>query len=588
MLTTALDRLGDWNPQLLRELKGRLNKRNMAIAAAIALISQCFLLVIFGSNLPKEIDLAITQPTGGLNQFNRYCTASPPPDVYRHSHYANPYCITDLLGHWVINWQLWWFDIFRILSIIGMFVVLVAGTYLLINDLSKEESRGTLNFIRLSPRSADNILMGKLLGVPSLVYFLGLLALPLHLIAGWQAHIPIGLIFAFYGVLLASCAFFFNFALLFGLMNSGLGGFQAFLGSGLVLFFLFVMTGMMTYSSGTFIYNNPFDWITIFYPGTILSYLAESTFLPTNTIDFNYEDIHNLLWYGQSLWNNTWLGIGFLLVNYSLWTYWISQALKRRFHNPIATWLSKAQSYWLSVSFITMVLGFVFQIEQNRHFKYDIFDNFAILQMFILGFILLLIAALSPDRQPLQDWARYRHQTHHHHRSILADLVFGERSPSTVAITLNLGLIFLYLFPSIAITPLGSLKWWLVLGLFLGLNMVLMAGLVAQRILLMKTPKRNFLAMLGVTSLIILPPICFGILGLNPNDIMSPWLFSFFPLIILEHCAKLGTTSTIIFSILGQYLIITLTGLEMTKQLRKSGESETKALLKSEAVRVNS
>ena len=49
--------------------------------------------------------------------------------------------------------------------------LLVMGTYLLIADLSREERRGTLNFIRMSPESAKNILLGKLLGVPILVYF---------------------------------------------------------------------------------------------------------------------------------------------------------------------------------------------------------------------------------------------------------------------------------------------------------------------------------------------------------------------------------------------------------------------------------
>lgn len=576
MLTTSLDRLGDWNPQLFRELKGRLTQKNMAIVAAIAIISQCFLLLIFGGNVPTKIDPL----TPTHSQFNRYCTASPPPDLYPNSHYSNPYCITDLLGHWVINWQLWWLDIFNTLSVIGIFVLLVAGTYLLINDLSKEESRGTLDFIRLSPQSANKVLLGKIWGVPCLVYFLGFLTVPLHLIAGFQAHIPISLIFAFYGMLLASCAFFFNLALLFGLMNSGLGGFQPFLGSGAVLFFLFVMTGI-TFSSGNLIFSNPFDWVIIFYPGTILSYLAQSTFLPTETIDFDYENIQNLLWYGQALWHNAWLGISFSLLNYGLWTYWISQSLQRRFHNPTATWLSKSNSYWLSGTFILVVSGFVFQIIPNPHFKYDIFENFAILQMFILAFVLLLIAALSPHRQTLQDWARYRHHNEHNRHSIIQDLLLGERSPSTVAIAVNLGIIFLYLIPAIVIAPLGNTRFWLLLGLFLGLNMVLMAGLFVQRILLLKTSKRKLLAALVVSSFIILPPICLGILGLAPNKVVAPWFFTFFPLTILEYGAKIATVFTVVFSILGQYLIITLAGLELKKQLEKVGESQIKTLLKS-------
>jgi len=35
-----IQQLGDWNPQLLRELKGRLKLRNLLIAAAISQLSQ--------------------------------------------------------------------------------------------------------------------------------------------------------------------------------------------------------------------------------------------------------------------------------------------------------------------------------------------------------------------------------------------------------------------------------------------------------------------------------------------------------------------------------------------------------------------
>ncbi|ACK66270.1 conserved hypothetical protein [Rippkaea orientalis PCC 8801] len=583
MLITSLDRLGDWNPQLLRELQGRLTKRNMAIVSAIAIIGQAFLLLIFNSKLPSKIDPLIN-PDG---QFNRYCTASPPPDIYKSSYYPHPYCITDLLGHWVINWQLWWLDLFNTLSVIGIFVLLVAGTYLIINDLAKEESRGTLNFLRLSPRTANNVLFGKILGVPCLVYFLGLWVFPLHLIAGLRAHIPLILILLFYSILIASCAFFFNLSLLAGLINSNLGSLQAFSVSGAVLFFLFVMTGI-TFSSGDLVSNTPFDWITIFYPGTILSYLAKSTFLPAETIDFDYKDLENLFWYGQPLWRNVELGIAFIFLNYGLWTYWISQALKRRFHNPTATWLSKSNSYWLSASFIILAVGFVFQKPNYGGIKKHIFENFAILQIFIIVFALMLVAALSPHRQTLQDWSRYRHQTEHNRRSLIQDLIFGERSPSTVAIAINLGLILLYLIPAIIIAPLGTSRLWILSGVLLGLNMILIAGIVAQRILLLKTPKRMIIAGFCIIAFMTLPPLCFAFLGFLPHRLLIPWFFSFFPLsIFVNASAKSASSIIVILSVLSQWLMIALAGFEMTKQLQKLGESSTKQLLTNDKVIVN-
>lgn len=44
MFSTLLDRLGNWNPQLLRELKGRLKPRNVIITIALSLVSQLMLL----------------------------------------------------------------------------------------------------------------------------------------------------------------------------------------------------------------------------------------------------------------------------------------------------------------------------------------------------------------------------------------------------------------------------------------------------------------------------------------------------------------------------------------------------------------
>jgi len=68
-------------------------------------------------------------------------------------------------------------------------------------------------------------LVGKLLGVPILLYLVAGLAAPLHLWSGLAAEIPLSLILSFYGVLIASCLFFYSAALLFGLVGSWLGGF---------------------------------------------------------------------------------------------------------------------------------------------------------------------------------------------------------------------------------------------------------------------------------------------------------------------------------------------------------------------------
>ena len=184
------DNLLDWNPQFFREIKGRVKKKNVIIAT-IASITTQFLIVLYYLGQLPDIDL-------GRKQYSRYCFGLT--KRYSSSHL----CATDRLGEWVINWQLFWLDMFICLSIISIFALLVVGTYMLIADLTKEENKGTLNFIRLTPQSATSILTGKILGVPIMLYGVVLLALPLHFAAGLGADIPINLILSFYAVMVAS------------------------------------------------------------------------------------------------------------------------------------------------------------------------------------------------------------------------------------------------------------------------------------------------------------------------------------------------------------------------------------------------
>lgn len=571
MLSTPIDRLGEVNAQLFRELKGRLKPRNIALAAAISLIGQALLYLNYKSLLP------ISNPTGEL--FNRYCVGSPPPgwggysspNAYSSNVYIpKNFCVKDLLGNWILLKELWWLDLFIGMSLIGIFALLVAGTYMLIVDLSREERRGTLNFIRLSPQDARSILLGKILGVPILLYLVGILALPLHLGAGLAANIPLGLILAFYGVLIASCAFFYSVALLFALISAGISGLPPFLGSGAVLFFLFTMTGLTM--PGELNVDTPFDWVTLFYPGTILPYLVKSTFLAPETVNyFGIEDLTNLRWYGQPLWINAGSGITFVLLNYALWTYWMEQGLKHRFHNPTANIWTKKQSYWFSASLVPMLLGFTLQTLNSER----LWLNFVVLECFLVILFLGLIAALSPHRQTLQDWARYRHQKIKERRNLIKELIWGEKSPSTVAIAVNLGIAIAYILPSMLLFPLEEYKIPALLGLFLSANIILIYAAIAQLMLLMKTAKRGLWASVTIGALIVLPIVYFAFLSIDPSRTPWMWLFSFLPGIAAES----ATLSTIFLALLGQWLAIALVSFQMTKQLQKAGQSATKALL---------
>ncbi|MFM7572543.1 MAG: hypothetical protein ACKO4S_05315 [Snowella sp.] len=150
-----IERAGDFNPQLFRELKSRFNLRNVLLVSAIGILGQIALCFLFVSSLPLN----------SRRSYDRYCLGSPPPDWNNYdssnNYITEHFCTKDLLGQAVINWQLWWLDLFTTVSVIGITILLVVGTYLLIADLAKEQRRGTLNFIRLSPQSVKTIFLGN-------------------------------------------------------------------------------------------------------------------------------------------------------------------------------------------------------------------------------------------------------------------------------------------------------------------------------------------------------------------------------------------------------------------------------------------
>src|SRR4028118_2203137 len=230
MTLHLLDKIGNWNPQLFREIKGRWNIGNMAIASAFSLSGQLLLLMYYSAQLP------VTPPNGNQTYpiYNRFCALET----------ANPSkgCVRDALGNLAIDWPQWWLEIFILLSIFSVLALLVAGTYLLVSDLENEERRGTLNFIRLSPQSAKTIFLGKVLGVPILLYLVIMLVVPLHLYAGLAAQIPLNEILCFYIAVAASCALFYSSAMLFGLTTSWLGGFQPWLASATVSVVFWIST----------------------------------------------------------------------------------------------------------------------------------------------------------------------------------------------------------------------------------------------------------------------------------------------------------------------------------------------------------
>ena len=548
----------EFNPQFFREIKGKLKTRNIVIAVAISAIAQFVVVIALLSELPDP------DPQGIIKtQYGRYALGDGYPDSLVYT--------KDMLGNWVIHWQLFWFDLFKILSVIGIFALLIIGTYLLIADTVKEESRGTLNFIRLSPQSAGSILLGKILGVPILLYIAVLLILPLHVAAGWGAQIPMSLSLAFYGVIITSCAFIYSLALLWSLVNSQMPGFKPWLGSGLILFFLWVSTVALFHHSEPFA-GALLDWLLLFNPAIALSYLIDASYLPLDKFNFvTVENLGELTFYGQALWIKASWGMGFILFNFSLWTYWCWSVLNRRFHNPDRTLISKSQSYWMTGWLVVMALGFTLQEPKY----YSTVNNFILLQVCLCALGLGLIAALSPHRQSLYDWARYRHQTQNN-QVLWKDLIFGEHSPSVIAVAINMAIAVCYIAPSLWLFVQEDQRpvFW---GFVLTTSGLVLYGSIAQLLLTWKTRKRAVWSTLLIANLIILPPLILGFAEVLPQNAPQIWLWSLIPTIAVKY----ATISQIMLTILGQSLAIAVTGFYLTRRLQQAGRSETKILTES-------
>ncbi|MEH1816516.1 MAG: ABC transporter permease subunit [Nostoc sp.] len=590
-MLNLIDKIGDWNPQLFRELKGQFKFVNVAIVVVTSLLLQLVVILYHLSN-PPDNKYSLTATYCRLRQIYE----PQQTQVFKESNQSkidelNDFFSKNFCPQIQIDWQLWWRDhweyIFLTFSVIFLFTLLVAGTYLLINDFAKEETRGTLNFIRLSPQSETSILTGKLLGVPSLIYLMILVAVPLHLWAGLSTKIAFSYILGYYAILAASCIFFYSAALLLSLFSRSFSGSQPLLGllvSGVILMFLFIT--MLLASSYSNTLNNSTAWFRLFNPWDTTNYLFPRLFNLSNG-----SNIKKLQFFYLPLGRNIVSVVGFHLLNLGLCSYGIWQILKRCFRNPQASIISKKQSYLLVALCQLMFWGFTLQLGENSYtLDRQVGDNYILLASYNLVLILSLIAVLSPHRQDVQDWARYRHQGVSSQKSIWQDLIWAEKSPALVAIAINLTIVTIPWLVWISFTSIfdtNNGQTWLgndvdrfkvLLAIALSISVIMIYATIAQLILLLKTPKRSFWAIRIIGAAIFLPPIILEFIGITSqvSTVMSTvWLFSTFPWAGIQGS---GTT-TIFMAFLAELTFLGWLNLQLTRQVRLAGESATKALL---------
>ncbi len=569
-MNRLIDRIGNWNPQLLRELKGRFKPRNVLITGLVSVISQV---------LPVMSKLSEV-PIPNLTANSRYCLGG---SSYKYSGDLYRICTADSLGNLKIDWPLWWTDLFSLMSMVSLFAVLMMGVYLLVSDLDREERRGTLNFIRLSPQSAPGILIGKLLGVPALLYLIVISAFPLHLWVGLSAGVPGWGLVAFYGVLIASCAFFYSAALLFGLKTTWLGGFQPWLLSGgLFIFLLWTTNAYNFYGSA--------GWLQLFSPALTLVYLVPEHWAEGTIIPYSLKQVKELHFFFMPVGSHLSSLGGLVILNYGMWSYWIWQALQRCFHSPSATMISKRQSYGLVACWTLMVVGcglfsaydFMGQEFRDLNSSKDLVNwlwhNFQTILSLNFCLFLVLIAALSPHRQTLLDWARYRRQPGEgeRRRSLFHDLAFGERSPALLAIALNLLIVAVIVTPWVLTWPNPIVQRNTFAALIVSSSMILIYAALVQVILMARLPKRSIWAIGSVGTAIVLPVIILAVLQQTPEKSPLLWLFSVAPWVAVPNVVR----ELIFVNVLCQFAIFARLAFRLNHQIKQAGESELKQLLK--------
>jgi hypothetical protein len=520
IIDRLIDQVGDWNAQLFRELKGRLNQPNLLWVGGGSLGFQFLLVTALSDSECIE--------------------------------YENNNLLGSCLDHvWEIKWLLVFISLYWIISLL----LCCGGVYLLVRDLTQEERRGTLNFIRLSPQSSQKILLGKLLGVPILLYLMILLAVPLHFISAIAAGISLGTVVSLYAIILVGYSLILSLAMLTILFSSAEHQESAF-----ALFSLFLSS-----------------W----YFGIIFSRFSGN--------NLGYSGWENWEWFALPIGKNLGLMTLWILMTVGAIAYWIWQALNRRFNNPHCTLISKKQSYWMVGSVQVWILGllwpFMSAIEDDQTLLFILVP----ISIITLGFLLIIAAIICPQRQTLIDWSRYRYQHQNQNPNygretsagkkpnLWTDLILGEKSPAPAAIALNIGISTLIWLPfwllvnSSISNSMQAISAWV-----MSVNLILIYALILQLGLLIKSQQAVIFALMQLTGVIFLPPLILLALE-NKSPVL--WMFSVFG--IAWAAVPEASAIAIGFVILGQWLVIAGLSFGLTKRLNHLGASDSQKLLTS-------
>jgi hypothetical protein len=573
-LGKIIDRLGDSNPQIFRELKERLTLRNIGLAIVATLFIQGCTLLYFNSQIPvaapttRQVERLLTsvRPAAGVPRINeeeqvysKYCNFVP-------KDYPGELCQRGNNGNFRINWQLWRSDVFNCLSWMLALGLILGSVYTLVADLVREEKRGTLNFIRLSPQSAPKIFFGKLLGVPVLVYLAAALMLPLHMGFGWSVGATGSLMVSWYATIGAIWFLLASSAILYVL----LGGVQAIvttIGTGFLLWLPLLITN--AYLGGTV---NQADWIA--------------------------KESNRIVWFGLPINSSAIWIYAFGNCSCAIASYWVWLAIDRRYLNPTATAIGKQQSYLINLCWQLWIGGFALPLmfaDPDQYWRTrQLLSWLAIVDFLSL---LLSIALLLPSKQALQDWSCHRRERTHlgrkfWQRDLVRDLLVNDTSPALLTIAINVGIAMAVWLPvSLLVNikmPRMSMSFddWSAPGIELKLAAVvciaaalmLIYATIAHLGLFLKVKKRNVWIVAIVGGLTILPLI--GAFVLSPARVPTGLAAIF---ILFSPFAPAGLCQLSLGMIFGSFVaqlgVFATLARQLQRQLQISGCAQSQELL---------
>lgn len=420
--------LQDWANQRLflnSNSYGQPSLEELSIRARIGQTITVSLQLANGSKHTAALDLV-----GMTSKQNPFCI----PSFYVSESYPYTRCaLSDDRQSYQVRWDRWYFWLFVTLSGVMFLVLGALGSFMIFNDLDQEQKRGTLNFVRLSPRSSLSILAGKWLGVPAALYLGVLLAIPLHLYTGLGAGFhPIALL-CFYLTLVVQLLLFYSIGSLACISNFGLVNFQPWLYTSLgVCFWGGANLLMTTYT------------INIGSPSPSFSVLWFGLFAPAMPLLYGCQALS----FGPS----DWTGVGFILgghplelegymvamlLNAAFWLTIIYLGIDRKFHNPGATTIPRQYSYVITIVFSISLL--IFAIPNDRVLNWTntndsenwLLGNFSLILGLTSLALIGLTHALTPQRQTIMDWLKFKGKTPVHPEDEPLNLALALEKPSS-------------------------------------------------------------------------------------------------------------------------------------------------------------